>query len=102
MHHRNLRGSYGDHDYSKELQEQDYKELESHLRVIDQHRDEAGRSGDFEIVVGMGSDYDSIRRCEQMGATVCTVGPDPSGLRGTKDDFSDWIMRFSDEVISRL
>ena len=52
------------------------------------------------FVVGMGSAPDNSRRSEQLGATLCTVGPDVAGLRGTKDTFADWIKRYGDEVIS--
>ena len=41
-----------------------------------------------------------IARVREMGATTCTVGPSAAGLRGTKDDFIDWIKRFADEVLT--
>ena len=100
MHHRNIRASYSDEAEARAFEDEDFAELEAHIATIAGHRSDAGRDGDFEIVVGMGSAPDNIRRSEQLGATLCTVGPDVAGLRGTKDTFADWIKRYGDEVIS--
>ncbi len=103
IHHRNLRGSYGDETSSHAIEDVDFAEMDAHIATINQHREDAGRADlDFEIVAGMGSDYDSVARCAEHGVTLCNVGPDAAGLRGTKDDFSDWIKRFADDVIARF
>ena len=45
---------------------------------------------------------DDVRRVEDLGATTYTVGPSAAGLRGTKDDFLDWIKRVADDVMTKL
>jgi len=97
IHHRQVHSSPEDHE------DEDLAELQAHISTIETHRADAGRSDlDFEIVAGMGSDYDIVRRCQDLGVTLCNVGPAPSGLRGTREDFVDWMKRFADEVISRM
>jgi probable F420-dependent oxidoreductase len=97
IHHRQVFAVPEDHA------EDDWVELESHLATIDAHREEVGRSDlEFEVVAGMGSDYDSIRRCDELGVTLCNVGPAPSGLRGTREDFVDWIHQFGHDVMTRF
>ena len=76
--------------------------LESDGRELHRHRSEAGRDKEpFEIIVSMGSSPEIIARCADAGVSTCNVGPSVKGLRGTKDDFVDWIKRFSDEVIAK-
>jgi len=50
----------------------------------------------------MGATPDKIKRVEELGATTCSVGPSSAGLRGTKDEFIDWIRRFADEVMTKV
>lgn len=88
IHHRQIRS--GDRDAWRE---EDFAELESHIETIMRHRDEAGRTGPFQVVAGMGNDHDSIRRAEDLGVTMYTLGPEVPGLRGTKDQFVEWIER---------
>jgi probable F420-dependent oxidoreductase len=97
IHHRQVHSNPADHE------DQDFGELEAHIAVINSYREEEGRSGsDFEVVAGMGSSLDDIKRCEDLGVTLCNVGPAPSGLRGTKEDFIEWMKQFADEVIAKV
>lgn len=99
IHHRRIRPS-GDRDV---IEREDFAELESHIHTIRAHREAAGRDHlDFEIVAGMGSAYDTIRRCEESGVTVCNVGPAVAGLRGDKQQFEDWINEFADGVMTKF
>jgi probable F420-dependent oxidoreductase len=103
MHHAQIHASVYSGEANPGANEDDFAELADHVAVINRHRDEAGRADlPFEFVVGMGSSPDAIRRVEELGATTCTVGPSAAGLRGTKDDFLDWIKRFADEVMTAL
>jgi probable F420-dependent oxidoreductase len=104
IHHRDVRAEPATTEADGvAFQNEDYAQLEAHLAVINNHRADAGRGGaDFEIVAGMGADYDNVRRSEQVGVTTCEVGPAPEGLRGTKDDFCDWIKQFADAVIGKV
>jgi probable F420-dependent oxidoreductase len=81
----------------------DWKVFEDHLRVINRHRVEAGREQDeFEIVAGMGSSLDEVRRAEELGVTICNIGKTPQNLRATKDHFIDTIKQLADEVLTRI
>jgi probable F420-dependent oxidoreductase len=101
MHHAQIHASLYSGESNPGPNEDDFAQLEDHMRVINQHREEAGRTeAPFEFVVGMGSTPENIRRVEDLGVTTCTVGPSAAGLRGTKDDFIDWIKRFADEVMT--
>lgn len=103
IHHRDIHDSDIADAEAQALEEQDYADLEAHIATIEEHRRDAGRTAaPFEVVAGMGSDLDSIRRCEQLGVTLCNVGPAPEGLRGTKDDFIDWIKAFADDVMANV
>ena len=104
IHHRDVRAEPATTEADGvAFQNEDYAQLEAHIAVINNHRADAGRGGaDFEIVAGMGADYDNVRRSEQVGVTTCEVGPAPEGLRGTKDDFCDWIKQFADAVIGKV
>jgi len=103
IHHVQIKVSVFQGEENPGVDEEDWKELEGHLTDINRHRAEAGRADQpFEVVAGMGSSIDAIRRAEEYGVTTASVGPSPKGLRGTKDDFLDWIKRFADEVISDL
>lgn len=97
IHHRQIRS--GD---PGELRERDFAELADHIAALRRHRDEAGRTGPFEIVAGMGSDPAAIRRAEELGVTMYNVGPEVPGLRGSKDQFIEWIEQFGAETISDL
>ena len=44
----------------------------------------------------------TIRRCEELGVTLCTVGPAPVGLRGSKEEFIEWIESFGESVIPKV
>lgn len=79
-----------------------FADLEAHITTIEEHRRAAGRTDSFEYVAGLGSDLDVVKRCEQLGVTTCQVGPKIPGLRGTKDQFADWIVQFGADVIERL
>jgi probable F420-dependent oxidoreductase len=101
MHHAQIHVSLYKGEANPGTTDDDFAELEQHLAVINRHREEAGRRDEpFEFVVGMGSTPDKIRRVEELGATTCMVGPSAGGLRGTKDDFLDWIKRFADEIMA--
>jgi len=103
VHHAQIHASLYTGEANPGVNDADFAELEDHLRVIGRHRDAAGRAGaPFEVVVGMGSTLDNVRRCEEMGVTTYQAGPSAAGLKGTKDDFVDWIKRFSDEVMTKV
>jgi probable F420-dependent oxidoreductase len=103
MHHAQIHASLYTGEANPGVNEDDFAELADHLAVIHRHREAAGRTDTpFEIVVGMGSTLESVRRCEEMGVTSYTAGPGSAGLKGTKDDFIDWIKRFSDEVLAKV
>jgi probable F420-dependent oxidoreductase len=101
VHHAQIHVSLYSGETNPGVNEADFAELTDHLRVIHQHRAEAGREGEpFEVIAGMGATLPNIRRCEELGVTTYQAGPSSAGLRGTKDDFIDWIKRFSDEIIA--
>lgn len=98
IHHAQIR-SGADAD---ELLRLGFADLEAHIATIEGHRRDAGRTAPFEYIAGMGSDPELVKRCEQLGVTTCQVGPKIPGLRGTKDQFADWIKRFGDETIAEF
>jgi probable F420-dependent oxidoreductase len=103
MHHAQIHASLYNGEANPGVNEADFAELEDHLQVLGRHREEAGRADrPFELIVGMGSTVDNIRRVEDLGVTTYQVGPGSAGLRGTKDEFIDWIKRFTDEVLTRV
>ena len=103
IHHAQIKVSLFRGEANPGIDDDDWTELADHLAVIGRHRTEAGREGaPFEVVAAMGSGIDAIRRSEELGVTTCNVGPVPKGLRGTKDDFVDWIKQFADEVITKV
>ena len=90
-----------------------FEGLEEAISVINQARREAGRDKDpFEIGTGLGRDLDGVRRCQDLGVTRAVAGPTPNSTILTdtslqtaqlrREDFSDWIKRFADEVISHF
>jgi probable F420-dependent oxidoreductase len=94
-----------------EIGAKDVGELERMLGVVQAARRDAGREHlPFEVTCGLGRDLASVRQCEELGVTRVTPGPrsnrailgDPTQGhdRLSKDDFLDWIARFSDEVIA--
>jgi probable F420-dependent oxidoreductase len=101
VHHAQIHASVYSGEANPGVNENDFAELEDHLRVIDAHRREAGRAErPFEVVAGMGANPGAVRRCRDLGVTTYQAGPGAAGLKGTKDDFVDWIKSFADEVIS--
>lgn len=103
IHHTQIRVSLYSGEANPGVDEQDFAELESHLGVIARHREEAGRADvPFDVVAGMGGGLEAVRRCTELGVTTYQAGPSAAGLRGTKDDFVDWIKRYADEVISEV
>jgi probable F420-dependent oxidoreductase len=102
-HHADIKVSLYNGEANPGVDDADWDALRDHLAVINRHREEAGRADQpFEIVAGMGSSLDAIRRSEDLGVTTAQVGPSVKNLRGTKDDFVDWIKRYADEVISKV
>lgn len=103
VHHAQIRASLYTGEPHPGVNEDDFAQLADHLKVLERHREDAGRADQpFEIVAGMGASRDNIRRCEQMGVTTYMVGPQSAGLKGTKNDFIDWIKRFSDDVLTTV
>jgi probable F420-dependent oxidoreductase len=101
IHHAQIRASLYSGEPNPGINDDDFAELEDHVGVIERHRREAGRAGQpFDIVAGMGPTPDAVRRSIDLGVTTYSAGPSTAGLKGTKDDFVDWIKRFADEVIS--
>jgi alkanesulfonate monooxygenase SsuD/methylene tetrahydromethanopterin reductase-like flavin-dependent oxidoreductase (luciferase family) len=94
-HHRQIRSG----DRSRHL-ERDFEELEQHILTIRRHREEAGRTGPFEVVAGMGNEPSSISRAAELGVTMYTLGPEVAGLRGTKDQFVEWIETSGADLIA--
>lgn len=94
FHHVQIRsGDRRDH------MDQDFDELERHIETIRAHRDEAGRTGPFQIVAGMGRDPEAIERAKALGVTTYTIGPEVPGLRGTRDQFVEWIETTGAELV---
>jgi probable F420-dependent oxidoreductase len=102
IHHAQIHASLYSGEPNPGVNDQDFAELEDHLAVIAKHRSDAGRTGPFDIVAGMGSTLEAVRRCADLGVTTYSAGPSAAGLRGTKDDFVDWTKRFADGVISKF
>jgi len=101
IHHAQIKVSLFRGETNPGVDDEDWKELEDHIATITQHRTEAGRLDEpFEVVAGMGAGLDTVQRAAELGVTTCNVGPVPKGLRGTKDDFLEWIKRYADEVIA--
>jgi probable F420-dependent oxidoreductase len=101
MHHAQIKVSLYKGEQNPGVDEEDWKELEDHIATIHRHRSEAGRLDEpFELAAGMGTGLDVVRRAAELGVHTCNVGPLPKGLRGTKDDFLDWIKQYADEVIA--
>lgn len=102
VHHAQIHASLYTGEANPGTNADDFRELEEHLRVIQRHREEAARTDlPFEVVAGMGATLGAVRRCADLGITTYQAGPSAAGLRGTKEDFVDWIKRFADEVIGR-
>jgi len=80
---------------------EDYVELERQIAVINRHREESGRSHLPFQINGFASTLDDIRRCEDLGVTSISTGPDAKA-KATKDYFADWLKRYADEVIGVL
>jgi probable F420-dependent oxidoreductase len=103
IHHVQIKVSLYQGEENPGLDESDWQELADHLETINRHREEAGRADQpFEVIAGMGSSPEAIARAAEMGVTTCSVGPATKNLRGTKDDFLEWIDTFSSEVISQF
>jgi hypothetical protein len=103
MHHTDIKVSLYQGETNPGVDESDWQALADHLEVIRRHRAEAGREDrPFEVVAGMGTSIDALRRAEEAGVTTASVGPGVKNLRGTRDDFADWIKRFADEVIAKV
>lgn len=103
LHHTQIRASLYTGEKNPGVNEDDFAQLASHLADIEGHRQAAGRTGKpFDIIAGMGGTLASARRCQEMGVTTYSAGPSAAGLRGTKDEFVDWIKRYADEVIAKV
>jgi probable F420-dependent oxidoreductase len=103
VHHVQIHASLYTGESNPGINDADFAELEDHLSVINRHRQETGRADmPFEIVASMGATLENIRRSEELGVTTYQAGPSAAGLRGTKDDFVDWIKRFADEVLTNV
>ena len=101
IHHVQIHSSVYSGQPNPGINEDDFAELQDHIKVIEGHRREAGRAGQqFDIVAGMGPTLEAVRRSADLGVTTYSAGPSTAGLKGTKDDFVEWIKRFADEVIS--
>jgi probable F420-dependent oxidoreductase len=102
VHHAQIHASLYKGEANPGANEADFTELADHLRVIEGHRQAAGRlERTFEVVAGMGATLEAARRCADLGVTTYQAGPSAVGLRGTKEDFVEWTKRFGDEVISK-
>ncbi|MGE0881035.1 MAG: LLM class F420-dependent oxidoreductase [Acidimicrobiia bacterium] len=102
-HHADIHVSLYKGEKNPGTTDADFAELADHMKVINEHRAEAGRMNEpFEFLAGMGQTLDRLKRLEEMGITTANVGPETTNLKGTKDDFMDWIKRFADEVISKF
>jgi alkanesulfonate monooxygenase SsuD/methylene tetrahydromethanopterin reductase-like flavin-dependent oxidoreductase (luciferase family) len=90
-----------------EVGAKDFATLEERLAVVMAARQEAGRTGPFEVTSHLGFGLDDIKQCAELGVTRLVVGPrkdpgftpkDPTRLH--KDDFTNWCKRYADEVIA--
>jgi alkanesulfonate monooxygenase SsuD/methylene tetrahydromethanopterin reductase-like flavin-dependent oxidoreductase (luciferase family) len=101
IHHAQVHASVYSGEANPGMNDNDFTELADHVQVIEQHRRDAGRSDQgFEVVAGMGPSLEAARRCADLGVTTYSAGPSTAGLKGTKDDFVDWIKRYADEVMT--
>jgi alkanesulfonate monooxygenase SsuD/methylene tetrahydromethanopterin reductase-like flavin-dependent oxidoreductase (luciferase family) len=101
VHHTQIHASVYTGEKNPRVNDEDFAELEQHLQVIERHRQEAGRAErPFDVVASMGGSLEHVRRSRELGVTTYQAGPSAAGLRGTKDDFVDWIKRVADEVIA--
>jgi probable F420-dependent oxidoreductase len=82
------------------------EDFRSKLSVVLRAREEAGRSGPFEVSASgaLAADLDGYRRLEEAGATRILTGPRPrrGEVRLAVADVTDWAKRFADEVIAKL
>ena len=89
-----------------EIGSSDLEEFRTRLAVVLAARQEAGRSGAFEVTAsaGMARDLDDYRRLEETGVTrvLASPRPRPGQARLTPQDATDWAKRFADEVIAKL
>jgi probable F420-dependent oxidoreductase len=93
-----------------EVGSHDFDTLERRLDIVMTARKEAGLEGDpFEVSSGLGVNYDTVRRCENLGIARVIVGPrsdpadrgkDPARMR--KEDFAEWTERFANNVITKI
>jgi len=94
-----------------EIGARDPEVLAGHLAAIEQHRQQAGRTGaPFEITCGLGRTLDQLSQAAELGVTRVTVGPAPHGdaladpskphARLAVQDFVDFTARYADEIIS--
>jgi probable F420-dependent oxidoreductase len=103
IHHKQIKASFSDSSAPSGTDEGDWAQLQDHIDVLRRHRQEAGRAEEpFEIVAGLGSDLDSVRRCQDLGVTTCSVGPSVAGLRGGKQGFLDWMDQFAEETMPKI
>lgn len=92
-----------------EVGSKDFATVKARLEIVMRAREEAGRSGRFEVTSHFGFSPSDIRQSEELGVTRLIVGPrsdprfnpkDPTRLQ--KNDFIDWCHRYSDDVLSKV
>jgi len=93
-----------------EVGSHDFETLEKRLDIVMTARREAGRDNEpFEVSSGLGFNYDTVRRCEDLGIARVIVGPrsdpadrDKNPARMRKEDFASWTERFGEAVIAKV
>jgi probable F420-dependent oxidoreductase len=93
-----------------EVGSHDFDTLQKRLDTVMTARREAGRDNEpFEVSSGLGVNYDTVRRCEDLGIARVICGPrndpadrdkDPARMR--KEDFASWSERFGNDVIAKI
>ena len=87
-----------------EIGARDVEHLGEMLRVVEQHRRDAGRDHlPFEVTTTGDKvpDVDAIRHARDVGVTRVIAGPVYSGERMTPESIMDWAKRYADDVITR-
>ncbi|WP_261566523.1 TIGR03619 family F420-dependent LLM class oxidoreductase [Frankia gtarii] len=90
-----------------EIGAKDLDEFRTRLKVVLDAREEAGRTGPFEVTVPISlapaPGIDGLRRLRDAGATRVIMLPDPEAVgHPTAGGRIDWSKRFADEVIARF
>jgi probable F420-dependent oxidoreductase len=103
IHHTQIHGSFVTGEPIAGQSDEDFEELRAEIETIHQHRRDAGRAdAAFEVIAALGNTLETIRRSEEVGVTTCHIDVAGETLKGTKEEYTNAIKRFADEVISNI